>query len=120
MSNRLNRLKETAYKEALKATGKQRHGAVVVGPGGSILAKACNNYDNGYHAEVRALKRVPHDAKESVLTLVVVRARKNQKFGLSKPCKECAAYMKANKIKVVYYSTNGDVLGYDTYDNEDV
>lgn len=118
MSKRLERLKEAAYKEALKGTGKQRHGAVVVGNGGRILAKACNNYDNGYHAEVRALKRVPHDAKDSVEEIMVVRARKNQKFGLSKPCPECQAALKAAKIKVVYYSTNGDVLGYETYDEQ--
>lgn len=117
MSNRLKKLKETAYKEALKSDGKQRHGAVVVGNGGRILAKACNNYDNGYHAEVRALKRVPHDAKDSAEELVVVRARKNQKYGLSKPCSDCAAALRAAKIKVVYYSTDGDVLGYETYDD---
>lgn len=117
MSKRLDRLKETAYKEALKSDGKQRHGAVVVGFGGVILAKACNNYDNERHAEVRALKRVPHDAMENIEEIMVVRARKNQKWGLSKPCLECQAAIKAANVKVVYYSTNGDVLGYDTYEN---
>ena len=118
MSKRLESLKETAYKEALKGTGKQRHGAVVVGNGGRILAKACNNYDNGCHAEVRAIKRVPHDSKDSIEEIMVVRARKSQKFGMSKPCPECQAAIKAAKIKAVYYSTNGDVLGYETYENE--
>lgn len=118
MSKRLERLKETAYKEALKGKGKQRHGAVVIGNGGRILAKACNHYGSGAHAEIRALKRVPHDAKDSVEELVVVRVRKSQKFGMSKPCAECQAALKAANIKVVYYSTNGDVLGYETYDTE--
>ena len=116
VSKRLERLAETAYKEALKGKGKQRHGAVVIGNGGRILAKACNHYGSGAHAEVRALKRVPHDAKESIEELIVVRARKNQKFGLSRPCPECQAAIKAAKIKVVYYSTNGEVLGYETYE----
>lgn len=117
MSKRLKQLAEVAYKEALKGKGKQRHGAVVTGPGGKILAKACNHYVSGAHAEVRALKRVPHDAKDSVEELVVVRARKNQKFGMSKPCKECREAIRAANIKIVYYSTNGDVLGYETYGN---
>ena len=79
MSKRLEKLKEAAYKEALKSDGRHRHGAVVIGTGGRILAKACNNYDNGCHAEVRALKRVPHEAKEGIEQLMVVRARKSQK-----------------------------------------
>lgn len=116
MSKRLNGLKEIAYKEALKGKGKQRHGAVVLGNGGRILAKACNNYDNGYHAEVRALRRVPHDAKQSIEEIVVVRARKNQKYGMSKPCEECRAAIIAANIKVVYYSTDGDILAYEAYD----
>lgn len=120
MSKRLDRLKETAYKEALKGKGKQRHGAVVVGNGGRILAKACNNYDNRCHAEVRAIKRVAHDAKDCIEEIIVVRIRKSQKFGLSRPCPECQAAIKAANIKVVYYSTNGDVLGYETYEDETV
>jgi tRNA(Arg) A34 adenosine deaminase TadA len=120
MSKRLEKLKEAAYKEALKSDGRQRHGAVVIGTGGRILAKACNNYDNGCHAEVRAIKRVPHDAKKDIEELMVVRARKSQKYGMSKPCPECQAAIKAAKIKVVYYSTNGEVLGYDTYDEDNI
>lgn len=116
MSKRLKQLAEIAYKEALKGKGKQRHGAVVIGNGGRILAKACNHYISGAHAEVRALKRVPHDAKGSVEELIVVRARKNQKFGMSQPCKECRAAIKAANIKIVYFSTNGDFLGYETFD----
>jgi pyrimidine deaminase RibD-like protein len=116
MSKRLNKLKETAYKEALKSKGKYRHGAVVLGNGGRILAKACNNYDSGYHAEARALKRVSHDAKDQVEELVVVRARKNQKFGLSKPCPACQKAIKDAKVKVVYYSTDGEVLHCEYYE----
>ncbi len=114
MTKRLDSLKEIAYKEALKSTGRHKHGAVVLA-GSRILAKACNNYANEAHAEVRALKRVPHDAKELVDELIVVRARKSQKYGLSKPCKECQKAIKEANIKVVYYSTDGDVLGYETY-----
>lgn len=118
MSKRLESLKEIAYKEALKCTGKQRHGAVVVS-GGRILAKACNSYHNGLHAEVRALRRVPHDAKDQVEELVVVRARKSQKFGLSKPCPACQKAIKEARVKVVYYSTDGEVLDYETYEDSE-
>lgn len=115
MSKRLERLKETAYKEALKSNGIHRHGAIVLGNGGRILAKACNNYDNGCHAEVRALKRVPHDAKECAVAIIVVRARRNQRFGLSRPCVACQAVLKAANIDVVYYSTNNETLEYETF-----
>jgi len=113
MSKRLKKLVEIAYKEALKSTGRQRHGAVVVGNGGRILAKACNHYGSGLHAEVRALKRVPHDAKGSIEELIVVRVRRDQKFGMSKPCKKCQAAIKDTNIKIVYFSTDGTFLGYD-------
>lgn len=116
ISNRLKSLKEIAYREALKSTGKHKHGAVVLS-GGRILAKACNNYDNGCHAEVRALKRVAHDAKSNMDELIVVRARKSMKYGLSKPCPECKKAIQDANIKVVYYSTDGDVLHYETYEN---
>jgi tRNA(Arg) A34 adenosine deaminase TadA len=119
VSNRLERFVEIAYKEALKGHGKQRHGAVVVGNGGRILAKACNHYGSGLHAEVRALRRVPHDAKESIEEVIVVRLRKNQKFGMSRPCRACQAALKAANIKVVYFSTNSGVLGCETFSNED-
>lgn len=119
MSKRLEALKEIAYKEALKSTGVQRHGAVVLGNGGKILARACNNYENGCHAETRAIKRIPHEAKDSAQELMVVRIRKSQKYGLSKPCPECAAAIKEANIKVVYYSTDGDVLGFETYNQPD-
>lgn len=115
MSKRLESLKEIAYKEALKGIGRQRHGAVVVS-GGRILAKACNHYGSGAHAEVRALKRVPHEAKDSATELIVVRARKDRKFGNSKPCPECQAAIKEARIKVVYFSTDGEVLDYECYE----
>lgn len=119
MSKRLKKLKELAHKEALKCKGRQKHGAVVVGNGGRILAKACNNYDNGCHAETRALGRVPHDAKGCAEELVVVRARKSQKYGLSKPCPACQLAIREANIRVVYYSTDGDVLAYETYGDEE-
>lgn len=115
MSRRIDRLVEAAYKEALKSTGRHRHGAIVVGSGGRILAKACNHYGSGQHAEVRALKRVAHDAKDDVEELIVVRILKSQKFGLSRPCKACQTAIKATNIRVVYFSTSNSVLGEEFY-----
>jgi pyrimidine deaminase RibD-like protein len=114
ISRRLASLAELAFREALKSRGKHRHGAVVLS-GGRVLAKACNNYDNERHAEVRALKRVPHDALESVDQIIVVRAMKSRKYGLSKPCPDCQKAIKDANVKVVYYSTDGDVLGFETF-----
>ena len=117
MSRRIEKLVEAAYKEALKSTGKHRHGAIVIGNGGRILAKACNNYDSRQHAEVRALKRVAHDAKGDVEELIVVRILKSQRFGMSKPCKACRVAIKATNIKVVYFSTSGNFLGQEDYED---
>ena len=117
MSRRIEKLVEAAYKEALKGVGKSRHGAVVIGNGGRILAKACNHYGSGQHAEVRALKRVAHDNKDNVEELIVVRILKSQRFGMSKPCKACQAAIKATNIKVVYFSTSGNFLGQEDYED---
>lgn len=115
MGKRLESLTEIAYKEALKGKGKQRHGAVVVA-GGRIIAKACNSYHNRCHAEVRAIKRIPHDLRRCLdVELIVVRATRRKKFGLSKPCSKCQKAIRAANIRAVYYSTDGDVLGFETY-----
>jgi pyrimidine deaminase RibD-like protein len=114
MGKRLESLQEIAYKEALKATGKQKHGAVVAA-GDRVLAKACNNYANGCHAETRAIRRVAHDALPTATILIVVRLRKSQKFGLSKPCSECEKAIQEANIEVVYYSTDDNALQCETY-----
>jgi pyrimidine deaminase RibD-like protein len=115
VSRRLASLVEIAYKEALKGVGnKHRHGAVVLA-GGRILAKACNNYKNRYHAEVRALRRIPHDARGTATEIIVVRAMRGRKFGMSRPCPECQKAIREANIRVVYFSTDNEFLGYETY-----
>lgn len=108
-SSKLKMLCELAYREAKKAKGKHKHAAIILA-NGKILAKACNNYDNERHAEVRALKRVPHEVKDLIDEIVVVRIRKSQRFGMSKPCKECQEAIKEANIKVVYYTTNEETI----------
>lgn len=110
VSKRLRSLKELAYKEAIKGVNnRHKHGAVVMA-GNRILAKACNNSDNKSHAEVRAIKRIPHESKHLATSLIVVRATKSKKFGLSKPCKNCQKAIREANIKVVYYSDTDETL----------
>ena len=116
MSKRLDSLIELAYKEALKGVGnRHRHGAVVLGAGGRILAKACNLYGNGVHAEMRAIRRIPHDTKGSATELIVVRATKRKKFGMSRPCAKCQRAIREANISVVYFSTDSEILGLEIY-----
>ena len=106
---------ELAYREAKKSKSKHKVGAVVIGRGGVILAKANNisreNTLTGKRcAEVRAISRVPYDAKKTIELVVVARVRKAQKFGLAKPCEHCQVLMKALNIGTVYYTTNEETL----------
>ena len=102
---------EIALKEARKSPSKAKVGAVVIGRGGVILAKAYNvsrdNTTTGKKcAEIRAIGKVPHDAKQNIEVVVVVRARKSQKYGLAKPCLHCQAFLKVMNVPTVYFTTN--------------
>jgi pyrimidine deaminase RibD-like protein len=88
-----------------RAEGVQRHGAVVV-KGGRILGKGANCYVRGMHAEECALGEGTWINQLKGATLYVVRLRKQQKYGLSRPCPECMKLIRQYGIRQIIYSTN--------------
>lgn len=116
MSRRLKSLARLAHKEALKGSkfgNIHRHGAVILA-GNRILSKACNNYKNWCHAEVRAIKRIPRQIRHRATTLIVVRAARGKKYGLSRPCPDCQKAIRQTNIKKIYYTTDNGTLGYES------
>lgn len=92
----------------------------------SVVGIACNcnkthplqNHYNRYrkqadfmlpklHAEISCLNSIKHlDINFSKVKLYIYRIRKNQPFGLSRPCPSCMAAIKDLGIRDIYYTTN--------------
>lgn len=76
-----------------------------------------NHYTNivgsSIHAELDAIIRAPHNLLENS-TIYVARLLRNNKIGLTKPCKSCIAIFKEYKIKTMVYTT------YDSWEIENV
>lgn len=101
---RHDRFLELAYQMALKAEGVHRHGTVIVS-GGRILGKGSNNYTRGIHSEENALaKNWLSNFKGA--TVYNVRIRKEQKYGLSAPCKHCRELLLAAGVDRIIFTTN--------------
>lgn len=93
---------------------------------GAIVAIGCNsekthptqNYYNRYriketnllpklHAEINCLNQLRHlDINFSKVKLYIYRIRKDQPFGMTRPCPSCMAAIKDLGIKDIYYTTN--------------
>lgn len=59
------------------------------------------------HAEINCLNQIKHlDINFSKVKLYIYRIRKDQPFGLSRPCPSCMAAIKDLGIKGIYYTTN--------------
>lgn len=59
------------------------------------------------HAEISCINQIKHlDIKFSKVKLYIYRIRKDQPFGLSRPCLSCMAVIKDLGIRDVYYTTN--------------
>ena len=59
------------------------------------------------HAEINCINSIKNlDIKFSKVRLYIYRIRKNQLFGLSRPCPSCMAAIKDLGIKDIYYTTN--------------
>lgn len=59
------------------------------------------------HAEISCINSIKHlDINFSKVKLYIYRIRKDQPFGLSRPCPSCMAAIKDLGIKDVYYTTN--------------
>lgn len=59
------------------------------------------------HAEINCLNSVKHfDINFSKVKLYIYRIRKDQPFGLARPCLSCMAAIKDLGVKDIYYTTN--------------
>jgi len=59
------------------------------------------------HAEISCINSIKHlDINFSKVKLYIYRIRKDQPFGLSRPCPSCMAAIKDLGIRDIYYTTN--------------
>ena len=59
------------------------------------------------HAEISCINQIKHlDINFSKVKLYIYRIRKDQPFGLSRPCPSCMAAIKDLGVRDVYYTTN--------------
>ena len=59
------------------------------------------------HAEINCINLIKNsDINFSKVKLYIYRIRKDQPFGLSRPCPSCMAVIKDIGIKDIYYTTN--------------
>lgn len=59
------------------------------------------------HAEINCINQIRHlDINFSKVKLYIYRIRKNQSFGLSRPCPSCMAAIKDLGIRDIYYTSN--------------
>lgn len=59
------------------------------------------------HAEISCINQIKHlDINFSKVKLYIYRIRKDQPFGLSRPCLSCMAAIRDLGIRDIYYTTN--------------
>lgn len=105
--------------------GKTHIGCVAVYQG-QVVALGCNcnkthptqKYYNRYrkpsdsmlpklHAEISCLNQLKHfNINFTKIRLYIYRIRKDQPFGLSRPCPSCMAAIRDLGIRDIYYTTN--------------
>lgn len=86
--------------------GWARHSAVVM-KGGAVLSMASNT--PSAHAEQRALDRLWASRRRGARVLSV-RVNARGEFALARPCAGCMAYLRANGVTTVTYTTDAGVL----------
>jgi len=96
----MNKLAQKLFPKAQHTC--HRHCAVVYRRG-NVVSTGVNHGE--IHAEVAALKKLWPDQRVGT-RVVSMRLTQGGNLGLAKPCPECEAYMKANGVKSVVYSTN--------------
>lgn len=117
---------------------KTRVGCVAVYQG-QIIGLGCNcnkthptqKYYNRYrrqsdsmlpklHAEINCINQIKHlDINFLKVKLYIYRIRKDQPFGLSKPCTSCMAAIKDLGIRNIYYTSNEDYV-YERIENMNI
>ena len=69
------------------------------------------------HAEINCLNQLKHlDVNFAKVRLYIYRIRKDQPFGLSRPCPSCMAAIKDLGIRDIHYTTN-DGYAYERLEN---
>ena len=59
------------------------------------------------HAEINALSKIDTTGmKSNKLCAYIYRIRKDQQFGMARPCPSCMRALKDSGIKHIYYTTN--------------
>ena len=59
------------------------------------------------HAEISCLNQIKHlDINFSKVKLYIYRIRKDQPFGMARPCPSCMAAIRDLGIRYIYYTTN--------------
>lgn len=76
--------------------------AVIVKKGGAVLASGYNH--EFIHAETNALNKL-WPSKRAGTTVWSVRINRSGSLANGKPCANCEAYLRENKVKAVMYST---------------
>lgn len=72
------------------------------------------------HAEISCINQIKHlDINFSKVKLYIYRIRKDQPFGLARPCPSCMAAIKDLGIKNIYYTTN-DGFSYERLEKYEV
>ena len=70
------------------------------------------------HAEINCINQIKHSNYNfSKVKLYIYRIRKDQPFGIARPCPSCMAAIRDLGIKHIYYTTN-DGYGYERLDIE--
>ncbi len=102
-------LKMTAFSQHTYA----RHG-VVVTRGGAIIAKGYNHKNR--HAERVALDKLwggqgRNQNQRNGVVVWSIRLTPGGKLASAKPCDECEKFMRANGVKLVFYSNSlGEIV----------
>lgn len=115
---------------------KHQHVGCIAVYQGQVIGLGCNSnkthpiqkYYNRYrldedsmlprlHAEINCLNQIRHhNINFSKVKLYIYRIRKDQPFGLARPCPSCMAAIKDLGIKHIYYTTN-DGYSYEHLEN---
>ena len=115
-----------AHQVAKISDYKKQHVGCVAVYQGQVIGLGCNcnkthptqKYYNQYrkqsdsmlpklHAEISCLNQIRHlDINFTKVKLYIYRIRKDQPYGLSRPCPSCMAAIKDLGIRDVYYTTN--------------
>ena len=63
------------------------------------------------HAEINCINSIKHlDINFSKVKLYIYRIRRDQPYGLSRPCPSCMAAIKDLGIRDIYYTSNGGYI----------